>query len=92
VDFDLTMTILANNLYRLIAADLEGYSHNSAETIYDKFIANSAYVSIDNNSVSVELKKKRNLPALLTAMQQFSNLKIPLYDERKITFSGATHS
>lgn len=92
VDFDLTMTILANNLYRLIASDLEGYNHNSAETIYDKFIANSAYVSIDNDAVSVELKKKRNLPALLTAMLQFPNFKIPLYDDRKITFSGATHS
>ncbi len=92
VDFDLTMTILANNLYRLIAADLEGYRHNTAETIFDKFISNAATVSIDNEKIAIELKKKRNLPALLTAMQQCKELKYPEHGDRKIDFSGASYS
>jgi transposase len=92
VDFDLTMTILANNLYRLIAADLEGYRHNSAETIFNKFISNAAIVSIKNDRVNIELKKKRNLPALLTAMKQTEEIDYPILENKKMIFSGATHS
>ena len=32
VDFDLTMTILAHNMYRLFALDLQRYAHLSDET------------------------------------------------------------
>ena len=42
VDFDLVMTILAHNLYRLLALDLERYSHLSDERIFEKFIVESA--------------------------------------------------
>jgi hypothetical protein len=38
VDFDLTMTILAHNLYRLLASELSGYSHNRAQSLYDTFL------------------------------------------------------
>ena len=41
VDFDLTMTILAHNLYRLLALDLIGYENNTSATLYEKFIYNS---------------------------------------------------
>ena len=40
VDFDLTMSLLAHNLYRLLALDLEGYSHLNATSIFEKFICN----------------------------------------------------
>ncbi|MEA1898337.1 MAG: transposase [Bacteroidota bacterium] len=76
VDFDLTMTILAHNLYRLLAADLQGYEHNAANTLYEKFIYNNGYVEIKNGALSAYMKKKRNLPELLTAMQNFQNIKI----------------
>jgi hypothetical protein len=92
VDFDLTMTILAYNLYRLLAGDLEGYEKNSPITLFDKFIANSAKVHIGEEAVALELKKKRSLPALLTAMHQFQNSDFTWLEKRKILFSGATHS
>ena len=38
VDFDLVMTLLAHNLYRLFARDIDGYSHCVANTIFKKFI------------------------------------------------------
>jgi len=36
VDFDLTMSILAHNIYRLFATDFEGYSHLTSQTVYLK--------------------------------------------------------
>ena len=65
VDFDLTMSILAYNLYRLLALDLERYEHLTAQSLYEKFILNEGDIIIDNESITVNLKKKRNLPLVL---------------------------
>ena len=92
VDFDLTMTILAHNLYRLFAMELEGYTHNTANVIYDKFIRNGGKVHIDQSGVNIELKKKRNLPAILTAMSRYEKIEIPWLMDKNLKFSGASCS
>ena len=45
VDFDLTMTILAHNLYRLLAKDLIGYEELSSSRLFEKFICNHGNIS-----------------------------------------------
>lgn len=94
VDFDLTMTILAYNLYRLFALDLERYTHATASTLYEKFIYNSGHVDVDdaNKRVVVSLKKKRNLPGLLTAMGRFAETKIPWLNHYKFVLEAASNS
>lgn len=92
VDFDLTMTILAHNLYRLFAQELPGYQHFSAQSLFTQFIHNSADVEINENQVQVSLKKKRTLPALLTAMAQTNQTPIPWLGNRQLVFSGASRS
>jgi len=62
VDFDLTISILTHNLYRIFASDLEGYSHCTPQTLYQKFIHNSGYVKITDHQIIVQMKKKRHLP------------------------------
>ena len=69
VNFDLTMTVSAYNLYRLLAMNLPGYTHNTAETLYEKFLCNSGEVEITDAEIQVKMKKKRNLPALLGEME-----------------------
>lgn len=76
VDFDLTMSILAHNIYRLFAADLPGFSHQAAFSLFDKFIDNSGKVIINDEQVTVVLNKKRNVPALLQAMDRFQGKPI----------------
>ena len=49
VDFDLTMSILTHNIFRIFALDLERYSHIADQKLFDKFILNSADVEIDNH-------------------------------------------
>jgi hypothetical protein len=92
VDFDLTMTILAHNLYRLMAQDLEGYTDATAVTLFEKFIQNGGDIKVNKSEVVVDIKKKRNLPGLLTAMESFQGIKIPWLNQRKIFFRGATRS
>lgn len=92
VDFDLTMSILAHNIYRLFARDLERYEHLTAQSIYEKFILNDGDISIVDDRIIVKLKKKRNLPLILENMQQFQELKYPWLNNKKIIFEGASYS
>jgi hypothetical protein len=64
VDFDLTMTILAHNLYRLLALELPGYSHCRAKTLYDTFIDNYGLVEVGNDVITIKMNRKRALPLL----------------------------
>jgi hypothetical protein len=77
VDFDLTMTILAHNIYRLFANDMERYSDFSDESIYEKFIDNNGNVEISQDAITIELKKKRDLPQIIEMMKKHENLKYP---------------
>ena len=65
VDFDLVMSILAHNLYRLFASYLDRYQHLSDERIYEMFIHNSGEIEIGQSKIKIDLKKKRELPLLL---------------------------
>ncbi len=92
VDFDLTMSILTHNLYRLFARDLQRYSRLSDQSIYELFIDNSADIKIGKNKVDVSYKKKRNLPLLLEKMSRFSDTSIPWLNNLPLSISGATYS
>ncbi len=92
VDFDFTMSILTHNLFRLFALDLERYSHISDQTLFDKFLLNSADIQIDNHMINVSLKKKRNLPAILDNMKTFDSQKYEWMNHLKLFFTGASYS
>lgn len=92
VDFDFTMTILAHNLYRLFSTSLEGYSHQTDLSIFEKFLCNSGEVDITPNEITVKLKKKRHLPILLSELNKFQNLRIPWLGNKKLNFLGASTS
>ena len=92
VDFDLTMTILAHNIYRLLALDLGRYSHMTSTSLYEKFIMNSGEVIIEEDQIIVKLKKKRNLPAVLTAMKPYEKQNYEILGNKILRFEGATFS
>ena len=92
VDFDLTMSILSNNLYRLLALQLERYEHLSVQSLYDKFVLNGADVIINEDTITVQLKKKRNLPLILEIMQKYSRQKYSWLNGKNVIFEGATYS
>ena len=92
VDFDLTMSVLAHNLLRLFAMDLSGFSHNADFTLYNKFLSMSGSVEINPYQILVKMKKKRNLPALLTAIDQFKDTPIAFLGGRRLIITGDTRS
>jgi len=92
VDFDLTMSIVAHNIYRLFAHELEGYSHLTSQSLYEKFITNGADVEIGQNEIVVSLKKKRNLPLLLETMNRLQDRKYSWLGNKKLIFQGASYT
>ena len=92
VDFDLTMTILAHNLYRLFAADLEGYSHQSDIKIYEKFVLNSGNINLDEFDIKAVVRKKRHHPALISAMKQYERCRISWLNNRQLKIEVASNS
>lgn len=92
VDFDFTMTILTHNLYRLFAKDLGRYKNLTDQSIYEKFIENSADIKIEEKSIEVKYKKKRDLPLVLDVLASYENQSYNWLDNKKIIFSGASYS
>jgi hypothetical protein len=86
VDFDLVMTILAHNIYRLFASNLERYEKFEDERIYEKFVANNGGISINQNYITIELKKKRDLPMIIEMMKKYEHLTYPWLDNQKLVF------
>ncbi len=92
VDFDLTMSILTHNIFRIFALDLHRYSHVADQKLFDKFILNTADVEIENDKINVFLKKKRNLPVILENMQKYNSQKYDWLKNLGMEFYGATYS
>jgi len=55
---------LAHNLYKVLSSKLPGFEHCTVSTIYRNFIENGALIKVENNTVTVSLKKKTHLPIL----------------------------
>ena len=92
VDFDLVMTVLAHNLYRLIALDLGEYKNLTANSLYDKFIRNSGTIDIKNKNIQIDMRKKRNLPIMLSAIDKFQNINIKWIKNYSMNFTPASYS
>lgn len=92
VDFDLTMSIVTHNLFRLFAMDTERYQNNADQTIYEKFLDNTGEIKIEKNKISVQLKKKRTLPLVLEKTNSFAGQKYEWLNNLEISFTGTTNS
>jgi hypothetical protein len=68
VDFDLTMSILAHNLYRLLANEIPRYRHCTANKIYLSFIECFGDFDIGEMMVDVKLNLRRGTQLLLAAL------------------------
>jgi len=92
VDFDLTMSILAHNVYRIFSLQLDGYSHCEDKTIFEKFIYNAGDIVLDDNSskIEVRLKRKRNLPLLLERMSTLNATGCSWLNNMELSFTAST--
>jgi hypothetical protein len=91
VDFDLTMTILAHNLYRLLASKLPGYTHNRAQSLYDTFIDNYGEVEVGCDVITIKMNRKRALPLLCESLSLLDDT-YPWLGHKKLIFTANSHT
>lgn len=87
VDFDLTISILADILYKLFALGIPGYENSKAETIYRLFIKNYAHFTLSDKKIIISLNKKVHLPLLYETDWFDKTIRIPWLDNYKIEFA-----
>ena len=93
VDFDLAMTVLAYNLYRLLALELPaGYRHGTPRTLFESLLETAADIQLDPGLCTVSLKKKRNLPALIEELGSAPSEPLPWLANRRLVFNGASRT
>jgi transposase len=64
VDFDLTMTVLAHNLYRILGSKIHRHENSTAATLHRRFIEGRAFVDINKSDVMITLTKRAHSPLL----------------------------
>lgn len=80
VDFDLTLSLLAHNLYKMLSNHLPGFENCTVATISRKFLENGAQIKISGKELNVGFKKKTHLPILFNVPWMQSSTYIPWLD------------
>jgi len=91
VDFDLTMTILAHNLYRLLANEIPRYQHCTAKKIFHSFIECFGEFDVGPDAVDVKLNLRRGSQLLLAALPK-DNLSYQWIGNKNFNFQVGNHS
>ena len=76
VDLDTTLTVVAGNLYRLLALKLSRYEHATPETLWRDFLDATGTLHIDQAGVTCALNLRSHHPALIPA--GFADLQTPI--------------
>jgi transposase len=67
VDFDLTLTVLADLLYRRLAGRLKGFAETGPSKLFRKFVDTAGVVEIKAKGIIVHLNKRAHNPLLKEA-------------------------
>jgi hypothetical protein len=67
VDFDLTLTVVADLLYRRLAEQLKGFAQASPYKVFRKFVDTPGSVSIEAEEIVVRLSKRAHNPLVKEA-------------------------
>ena len=69
VDFDLTLTVLADLLYRKLAEWLKGFAEAGPSKLFRKFVDTAGRIEITPNGVMVRLSKRAHNPLLKSVVR-----------------------
>jgi transposase len=76
VDLDTTLTVVAGNLYRLLALKLSRYEQATPGTLWRDFLDATGTLHIDETSITCALNLRSHHPALIDA--GFAELETPI--------------
>ena len=86
VDLDTTLTVVAGQLYRLLALKLSRYEHATPATLWRDFLDATGTLHIDEEAVTCALNLRSHHPALIDAGFAELETPIPWWDGRALRF------
>jgi len=92
VDFDLTISLLADAVYKLFCSQIPGFENCKADKIYRSFIENYTCFKLENDKIHVKLNKKVHLPLLFETDFFNQETQIPWLNNYSLKFDIATTS
>ena len=86
VDLDTTLTVIAGNLYRLLARRLPRYEHATPDRLWRHFLDATGTVHVSHDTVTVDLRLRTHHPVLINAGLADQSTPIPWLDGRQLRF------
>lgn len=86
VDLDTTLTVIAGNLYRLLARELPRYENATPDRIWRHFLNATGTLHITNDTITVDLRLRTYHPVLIDAGLADQNTPIPWLNGRNLRF------
>jgi len=86
VDLDTTLTVLAGNLYRLLARQLPRYATATPDTIWRHFLDTGGTLHFTADTVTCALNLRSHHPVLIDAGYAELNTPIPWWNGRTLRF------
>ena len=86
VDLDTTLTVLAGNLYRLLARQLPRYEHATPDRIWRHFLDATGTLHITATGITCALNLRSHHPVLIDAGYADLTVPIPWWNERTLSF------
>ena len=86
VDLDTTLTVIAGNLYRLLARRLPRYEHATPDRIWRHFLDSTGILHLTDDQLILELRVRTYHPVLIDAGLADQPTPIPWLDGRQLKF------
>jgi hypothetical protein len=84
VDFDLTLTVVADLLYRMLGWRLKGFGRASPQRLYRKFIDTTGSIEMEDEQVRVRLSKRAHNPLIKEAGLTGLTPPVPWLADRRL--------
>ncbi|MCA1698216.1 MAG: hypothetical protein LC790_04650 [Actinobacteria bacterium] len=86
VDLDTTLTVIAGNLYRLLARRLPRYEHATPDRLWRHFLDATGTLHLSKAALTVDLRLRTHHPVLIDAGLADQATPIPWLDGRELRF------
>jgi transposase len=86
VDLDTTLTVIAGNLYRLLARKLPRYEHATPDRLWRHFLDSTGTLHLSDDALTLELRLRTHHPVLINAGLADQATPIPWLDDRQLRF------
>ena len=85
VHFDISLTMIADTLYTMLAKKLRGFEHCDAPTVYRHFVRGKGIIEVDGRTINVMYPRRAHNPILRQVPWNTLPLRLPGFDRTKFT-------